>query len=114
MYYFNFIPNELSEIIISYLDYDDFVSLNNSFRFDLNYSQVYHYRYGTVLKLDYKGYRQYLGAEDLKNKLGLRESINELEKIEELSLYYNGLYSLPNSKVIQPKALQGPRGIIST
>ena len=97
MYYFNFIPNELTEIIVSYLEYDDFVSFNDSFIIDLNYSHVYNYRYGTVLKLDYNGYKKYLGVENVKKELSLEDTIEELIEIKELYLLDNKFISVPKS-----------------
>ena len=43
MYYFNFIPNELYETIISFLDYDSFILFSEAFDIDnLNFSLIYY------------------------------------------------------------------------
>ena len=78
MYYFNFIPNELFEIIISQLDYDDFISFSKIFDItNLNYSLIYYNKFNNKKIIDYRGYKKYLGIQDFGNKLGLKQSLEK-------------------------------------
>ena len=75
MYYFNFIPNELFEIIIFQLDYNDFIALSKIIdTSNLNYSLIYYYKFNNKKNLDYIGYKKHLGIEDFGTKLGLKQS----------------------------------------
>ena len=70
MYYFDFIPNELSEIIISILDYDDFISYSKAFDINnLNFRIIYYYKFNNQKVVDYKTYEQYLGISDVNDKV---------------------------------------------
>jgi len=96
MDYFQLIPHELIEIIISYLNNDNFDSLNQVFSFNsLNWYIVFKYHFNCHKNVNLSEYRRYLGIESLIGKLNLKENIEELNNLKVLYLDNNQLTSLP-------------------
>jgi len=96
MNYFQLIPIELIEILISYLNNDDFDSLNQAFSFNnLNWYIVFKYHFGYHKNVNIVEYQRFLGIESLIDKLNLKENIEELNNGTELSLSVNQLDKLP-------------------
>jgi len=73
--YLRLIPSELIEILISYLNYDDFNSLTYNYSFNLDWNIVFKYHFNYYKTINRKEYKRYLGIESLKNKLKLKQSI---------------------------------------
>src|SRR5437667_8389230 len=104
--YFHYIPKELIEILVSYLDYDSLEKFINSYEFliNLNYSLVYHhhfYRHKRMISnriVSYSEYQQYLGLEDIRNKFHLQKyTIDDLRQLRVLHLDNRKLTELPES-----------------
>src|SRR5438876_786964 len=82
--YFDIIPYELTEIIVSYFDYDTFEHFNID---NLNYHAIYYYHFNQYkMILNKVAYEQYLGLDDLKKKLKLRYTLDELKELYILDL----------------------------
>src|SRR5438552_18180424 len=92
MNYLDFIPIEIVEVFVSYLDYDEFVSFIKYYRSsdNLNYYLIGKYHFDESEKIDsimnINDYKQYLGLEDLKNKLHLKHTIKKLKLLSVLYL----------------------------
>src|SRR5438552_2409774 len=109
MNFLDFIPSEIIEVLISYLEYDDFISLYNIdiHLSNLNYKLIYKYRkdiYDDSMTIE--KYREHLGLEDIKHKLNLNYDLNDIKHLKSLRLDRRGLKNVPNS-VREFKELQG-------
>jgi len=92
MIYLNFISNDIINIIISFLDYDNFIKFNILYpNLNLNIS--------TKLRFNLRdsNYLLYSSAEDIIDKLKLNYTINELSNIKKLYLNNNQLVEIPES-----------------
>ena len=95
MDYFQLIPPELIEILISYLSSDSLDSFIQCYSFNsLNWYIVFKYHFGYHKNVNMLEYKRFLGIETLKDKLKLNESIEELSNLNILDLGYNQLTSL--------------------
>jgi len=97
----NLIPLELIESIVYLLDPDDLDAVNivyhNKFIFTINWSTVHMYRFGKYKNMNYDQYHKMISVEEVKTKLKLNESIDELIEIIILELSSNKLTEIPNS-----------------
>jgi len=61
------IPQELVEIIVSYLDTTDVERFNNSFpNLELNWGRIYYFKTDKYIKLEVGGYLRLLQATDVE------------------------------------------------
>ena len=96
MDYFQLIPPELIEILISYLNSDSLDSFIQCYSFNsLNWFIIFKYHFEYNKNVNLIEYKKYLGIETLKDKLKLNESIEELSNKTELYLRNNQLDELP-------------------
>lgn len=111
-YYVDFISTDILEIIISYLNYGDFILFSKSSNLNrlikLNYLLIFRYHFdslitdATIKTITYFEYKAYLGAEDFKNKLRLSITVEHLRNATSLNLdpteikYPNQLTNLKN------------------
>ena len=96
MDYFQLIPTELIEILISFLNNDSLDSFIQCYSFNsLNLYIVFKYHFGYHKNVNLSEYKRYLGLETLKDKLKLKQSIEELSNLDKLYLNNNQLTSLP-------------------
>jgi len=91
MTYFSFIPFELSEIILSFLFVDYFNSFINSniLSNSINWTTVYNLHF--ICKethLSYSRYLKDLSIEKIKFIFKLTDSIEEINSLQTLSLFY--------------------------
>src|SRR5436190_10066635 len=100
--YFNLVPSELIEIIVSYLKYNDLQNFIETFQLTkLNWNAVHKYHFGNYPKsnsrpLTYSRYQRLIGVEGVKIILGLKESIEEITSMKVLTLSNKELYSIPS------------------
>jgi len=96
MDYFNIIPLELNEIIVSYMLPDELSNLLKTFNiFNLNWNTIHTYHFGEYKSIYQNEYLKKLGIESLINKLNLDFNINELLDLDGLDLSFNNLTQIP-------------------
>ena len=94
MNYLDYINNDLFSIIISFLDYDDYMTIIKI------YPNINYYIISKLIfkrNLDHNNYLLYLSSEDIINKLNINYTIDNLINLQEFHLYYQKLTTLPNS-----------------
>lgn len=95
--YFHLLPNELNEIIFSYLDSDD---LPNVPILGLNWGSVHWFKYGQYIKLNYNEYLKRVLLEELRmflKRSNKNYSMEELTNLEILNLSRYQLEEIPAS-----------------
>jgi len=96
MDYFNLIPSELNNIIISYISFTDLKSLLNTFSLpNLNWSVIHDYHFNEYKSISLSDYLNKLSTESLINKLNLNYSIDELLNSNTFNLNDIGLTEIP-------------------
>ena len=94
--YFHFIPIELNELIILYMDntnLESFISLLE--RNKINWNMLFYSHFGYKKNVNYEEYLTYLSIEKLKRKLNLDYTLEGLINLEILNLGNNKLNKLP-------------------
>jgi hypothetical protein len=102
--YFDIIPTELSDIIISFLDTEELEYFLNVFTEgsrNINWRFVFFLRFGiyqrNIGKTDHlQWYQRFLDIENLKNKFELNLSIEELDTSIELNLSDRSIVEVPS------------------
>ena len=100
--YFDFLPNELLEITISYLDnreLDNFISIFENYKINFNWSTIYYYhfkRYKSII-VDYDLYNTFLSIEKLKDKINIlrKFSAEEIYSFTRLDLARKNIEIIP-------------------
>ena len=97
MYYFSFIPIELIELIIPYLDTEGLSSFLDSYDVKdlINWTIVYNLHFLQFKNVGYGEYKMFLSIEQLKQKLKLKESVEEIYNLKELDLANNKITEIP-------------------
>ena len=97
--YFDVVPVELSDIIISYLDNDNlqnFVEiLSKNIKSNLNWRFINHLHFGSNKNIDQIEYQRFLDIEKLKNIFRLKETVDEVDKMTELNLIFRAIDNIP-------------------
>src|SRR5437763_11196871 len=102
MEYFDLLPKEINEIIVSDLKYKDLLNLYTKAFSNINWSVVYFYRYGEYIKLEYESYILRLSVINLLKILRFNYTAKNLIKICALSLSFNDLKDVPEEIVNLP------------
>ena len=94
-----FIPIEILESIIYLLNHADLNNLIQTYPISsINWSMLHLYRFGTYKSnLNYPDYYRIISAEDVKLKLKLNQSIDEITQLQILYLSNNKLTLIPDS-----------------
>ena len=95
MNYFILIPSELNEIILSYSYIDGVKTLLNTFNLRVNWSIIHTYHFNEYISISIDEYLNKLGIENLRDKLILDYTINELINLQELDLTNSQLTQVP-------------------
>jgi len=82
--YFNLIPSELTEIIISYISSLDLSNFNNLVNIKLNYDTIYYYHFGIYKRVNQKDYILDLGLSEFKD---IFKSIYTLDELKDLKYF---------------------------
>ena len=91
MNYLDFINNDLFNIVLSYLNYDNYINIIKVSS-NINYYIISKLRFG--VNFNNNEYLLHLSSEDFINKLKLKYSIDKLINLQELDLSYNQLIKL--------------------
>ena len=97
MEYILFVPSELIELIIPYLNDSELISFLEVYDVKnfINWTTVYSLHFLQVKNVDYKEYKTFLSIEKLKEKLNLRWSLEELINLKELFLSNSQIEEIP-------------------
>lgn len=97
MDYFSFIPFELIELIISYLNDSELVSFFEVYDVKdfINWTNVYTLHFLQFKSVGYGEYFTFLSVERLKGELKLKETVEELINLEKLDLRSSGIEKIP-------------------
>jgi len=95
MNYYNLIPSELNEIIVSYLFSDELKTLLNTFILHVNWNTVHLYHFNAYKSTSVSEYLIKLGVERLRDKLRLNYTVDQLINLQVLHLSYNQLTQVP-------------------
>jgi len=103
MYYFEIIPSDLNNIIVSYLLYDELIQVLKVFDLTyVNWNTIHKYHFGSypINIKEYKStsineYLNRLGIESLISKLNLNYTIDQLLELQVLDLSSNQLIRVP-------------------
>jgi len=80
--YFNIIPSELAEIILSYVESLDLDNLINIITTPINWSTIYYYHFGEYRKINYNDYKTDLGLFELKSIFRLIHTLDVIKTAE--------------------------------
>ena len=98
MEYFDLIPDELLTLIISNLDYYDFISFYDFIiKRNINYSILFYDTFGYIKHANIDVYKKFLGIKDLKYRLKLSKTIEELNNENFLNLSNKDCKEMPES-----------------
>ena len=98
MEYFDLIPDELLTLIIFNLDYYDFISFYDFVvRSNINYSILFYDTFGYIKHANIDVYKKFLGIKDLRYRLKLSKTIEELNSENFLNLSNKDCKEMPES-----------------
>src|SRR5665647_503828 len=93
--YFNDIPSELTEIILSYVNSEDLDNLIKLLHVKINWGTIHLYRFGDYEQIDYSDYIRKVGSFEFKTILKLPHTINYLMNMRDLYLFNLNIKEIP-------------------
>jgi len=93
--YFNIIPSELTEIILSYVESLNLHVLYNIIITPVDWSTVYYYHFGDYKRIGFGEYELYLGLSELKNILRLPHTLDDMRNLEYLYINDRNIFRIP-------------------
>ena len=97
MNYIQLIPPELIELIIPFLDNDNLSNFLICYNIidKVNWTMIYFLHFNAIKNTKYEEYFNWLSIDNLKYKLGLKETVEEIYDFKTLTLPINRMAEIP-------------------